>query len=285
VGIYDRDYYRSERPGLHLNAPRTAVAYLILINVVLWLANGLLTPSTNGITYTLAAKDWSLARPWLWWQFLTYGFVHAPQLWHLFFNMLGLFFFGREVEIVYGRKEFLRFYLVVLVLGSVVWAIVSWLAGTAGVLLGASGAIVAIVILFAVNFPRQTVLFMFFLPMPAWVLGVLLVASDLYGAVARPDSGVAYMVHLTGAAVALLYYRFGWNFGNLVPGRWPWHRFRMRPKLRIHAPPLEQDQLREEVDRILEKISRGGEESLSRKERRTLEDASRQYQKRRGIRD
>ncbi len=281
MGIYDRDYYRRERPGVYLTAPRTAVAYLILINAAFWVANGLLTPQSDAITLTLAAKVSSLTHPLLWWQFLTYGFVHAPELWHVLFNMLGLFFFGREVERLYGRTEFLRLYLVVLVLGSVVWAITSWLAGVTGVLYGASGAVVAVVILFALNYPRQTVYLMFFFPIPAWVLGVVLVAMDVYGCIFQANSGVAYAVHLTGAALAAAYYRFHWNFGTWMSGRWSFRPFQSRPKLRVHDPQHEQRQLSEEVDRILEKISREGEESLTRKERRALEDASREYQKRR----
>ena len=79
----------------------------------------------------------------------------------------------------------------------------------------------------------------------------------------------------------------GWNFGRLWPKSFsfPPQWLRSRPKLRVHSPDGDEDQpdgaLTEEVDRILEKISHEGESSLTRKERRTLETASRQYQKRR----
>ena len=76
---------------------------------------------------------------------------------------------------------------------------------------------------------------MFFVPMPAWVLGVILIAMDLYGAISRADSNVAYIVHLTGAAFAFLYFRFHWNFGKWMPSRWPLGRFGSGPKLRIHV--------------------------------------------------
>jgi membrane associated rhomboid family serine protease len=283
VGIYDREYYRRERPGVYFSAPRTVVAYLIVINVVLWLANSLLTPDTHAITLALAATGETLTRPWLWWQFLTYGFVHAPELWHLLFNMLGLFFFGREVEVLYGRKEFLRIYLVTIVLGGLVWGLMSWLTARPGVqdiLYGASGAVVAVIILFVLHYPRQTV-YLYFVPVPAWVLGIIVVGSDVYRWVMTPDTNVAYMVHLTGAAFALAYFYFHWNLGNWLPSGWPVRRSVPGPKLRLHDPQVDQQRLSEEVDRILEKISREGEDSLTRKERRTLENASRQYQKRR----
>lgn len=287
MGIYERDYYRQERSGIHLRLPTTIIGLVILINVALWLADGLFTPETRAISHTLAVTPSSLTRPWLWWQFLTYGFVHHPQLWHVFGNMLGLWFLGREVELLYGRNEFLRLYLVLLAAGSLVWVLVSRLQGIpGGYLLGASGAVVGVVLLFALNFPQRTILFMFVIPMPAWVLGVIVIIGDLYGMLARADTQVAYVVHLTGAAFAFLYYRFQWHLGNWVPGT-RWFRSRgslrtqFRPKLKIHDPSDEQDRLSEEVDRILEKISREGETSLTRKERRTLENASREYQKRR----
>jgi hypothetical protein len=83
----------------------------------------------------------------------------------------------------------------------------------------------------------------------------------------------------------LLYYQQRWNFGNMLRGRFSWLRLRGRPSLRIHTPqdkPEDKDAIPEaEVDRILEKIHSQGESSLTRKERRILESASREYQKRR----
>ena len=75
-------------------------------------------------------------------------------------------------------------------------------------MLGASGGVVAVVILFAFNFPYRTVLFMFFLPMPMWVAAVIFVAVDAIGASTAPGN-VAYTAHLGGALFAFLYYEGG----------------------------------------------------------------------------
>jgi len=209
-------------------------------------------------------------------------------------NMFVLWMFGRDVEAVYGRAEFLRVYLVMLVAGSLGWAVLNRLEapGVDYELIGASGAVVGIFVLFCLNFPRRTVLLFFVLPVPAWVAGLLLIIPDVFGAVAMPNSNIAFTVHLIGAALALLYFRARWNFGRLWPRRisWPWHWSwpRSGPRFRVHDPDPDdagpQDQeLSAEVDRILEKIHREGEASLTARERRTLEDASRRYQeKRRG---
>jgi len=283
MGIYDRDYYQPRQPGISLAAPRSIVVTLIIINVAAYLANGVLTPETNQITWWLGAHGDTLVKPWMWWQLLTYGFAHSPQFQHILFNMLGLWFLGRDIEHHYGRKEFLRLYLVMLVIGSLAWAIGDKLMGfQGGTVIGASGAIAGIVVLYALNFPRRTLLLFFVLPVPAWLVGVLVVLSDLFGAAGRlGDTHIAYTVHLAGAAFAFLYYHLGWNLTRLTQGRFSWVRsLKPQPKLKIHDPDQKQPELNKEVDRILEKIHRQGETSLTRKERRTLETASREYQKR-----
>jgi membrane associated rhomboid family serine protease len=290
VGIYDRDYYReSERRGAFLYTSASVVTKLIIVNVAVWVAD-FLTPETargRWLSDHLAVHAGTLAQPWMWWQFLTAGFAHSPeQFQHILWNMVALFFFGRDVEEVYGGKEFLRVYLAMVVVASVVWNVVTRLAGAADLeAYGASGAIAGVVVLYALHFPRRTVLFLFFIPMPAWVLGVLLVAWDMLGAAGQAGAGnVAYSMHLAGAAFAFVYYQQRWNLGGLAerlfPFRWP--TFPRRPRLRVHQPPDEPlpSDLNAEVDRILEKIYREGESSLTSKERRTLEAASRQYQQR-----
>ena len=255
-----------------------------------WLINGLFFSDTNQLDNILSARVGTLTQPWMWWQFITYGFVHDPHsIQHILFNMIALWFFGRDIEQLYGRAEFLRLYFVLLAIGGVAWAAITKFAGRPDdYLMGASGALAGIVLLYAMNYPRRMILFMFIIPMPAWVLGVLMVVGDMLGAFgAQTDDHTAYVVHLAGAAFAFVYYRERLNFGRLLPGRFLSSWFRARRNLRLHDPkPDEQDpdasQRREqELDRILEKIHSQGEGSLTRAERRILETASREFQKRR----
>jgi membrane associated rhomboid family serine protease len=295
MGLYDREYYREERTGLGLRGPSTMVGILMLINVILYFVDQLIANGSLGDL--LAARVRTLTQPWMWWQFVTYGFIHVAAPQHIIFNMLGLWFFGRDIEEVYGRKEFLRLYLALLVVGSVVWALINRLQGNMfGEVVGASGAVAGIIVLYALHFPHRTILLMFVLPVPAWFLGLILVVGDALGALNSSGSlgpgqvNVAYTVHLAGAAFAFLYYRMGGNLGRLVPSGFSLAWLKPRPRLRVHdpdheehdEPPVDEDQtLAEEVDRILEKIHQQGEASLTRRERRILEDASRKYQQRR----
>jgi membrane associated rhomboid family serine protease len=286
MGIYDRDYYRQERPAGSGFGPRSAVGALIVANIVVYLADWVFLGGrlTNVGRLTVG----TLGAPWEWWQLVTYGFLHAREPQHIVLNMLGLFFLGRDIEEVYGTKEFFRIYLAMIVFGGLAWAVVERLLGTPAQqsVVGASGAISGIVILYALNFPRRMLALFFVIPVPAWFAGILVVLLDAYGAVVRSEgSRVAYVVHLGGAALALAYYGLGWNFGRLWPKSVSLRWLRPRPKLHVHRPDDRDDQteedLSQEVDRILEKISREGEASLTREERRILETASRQYQKRR----
>ena len=143
---------------------------------------------------------------------------------------------------------------------------------------------VGIVILFALNFPRQTLLLFFVIPVPAWVVGVLIVVSDLFTAMDPAGSRIAWQAHLAGAGFAFLYFRNRWNLTRVSQNWFSTSWFKRRTKLRLHNPQREappEDDLTDQVDKILEKIHLQGEGSLTSKERRMLKNASRRYQKRR----
>jgi membrane associated rhomboid family serine protease len=291
VGIYDRDYYRRPQPGFSLCMPQSMVVTLIIINAALYLIDGLLFQHSHDLTRILELSSDTLWRPWMWWQFITYGFVHDPHsVMHILMNMVQLWFLGAAVEQTYGSKEFLRIYLVMLLVGSLSFALGSVITSAIThqesnyELLGASGAISGIVILFVLNNPHATLmLFPIPIPIKAWVIGVLCVVFNLIGAITPQSGNVAYGVHIAGIVFAWLYFQRRWNLGRFFENIFRKPKFLFRPKFRIHKPDEESEEpdLNAEVDRILEKISREGEGSLTRKERRTLETASKQYQNRR----
>jgi len=296
VGIYDRDYYRQGGSGFRLRAPRTAVVAIILINVAVYVVEIVETSSARGhgrVVELLGThvdarhpQDDTLTRPWMWWQFLTYGFTHSPaDVQHIIFNMLTLFFLGRDVEQWYGTREFIRLYLVMLAFSGLVWAVTTRLLhGDSAPLIGASGAISGVVVLYALLFPKRTLLFMFVLPLPAWLLGAMAIAFDIFGSLGGGNPQVAYVAHLGGAAFALAYFYFHWNLGGIFVPLVAWIKGRRRPSLKVFKPDEGADEAvtDEEVDRILTKIHREGEHSLTAKERRIMENASREYRRRRG---
>lgn len=214
------------------------------------------------------------------WQPVTYMFLHdAGDPWHIIFNMLGLWFFGREIEHFIGQKYFTRLYLLGGVAGAALWFAFSFSAPSS-VLLGASAAVLACVIAFATLFPNREVL-LFFIPIPAKILALIIVALDLVPVMTGAGSKVAHLAHLGGAAFGYLYIK------NLGYGQTPaWMEWlqklgrSLRPRQKPRPRDLSPDEyMRESVDPILDKISREGMQSLTRRERKILESAKEQIGK------
>lgn len=286
MGIYDRDYYRPEEPGYRVSiAAWSMTTKIVVVNVAIYVVQ-LLARQGDAMgwfssTFALDADWWT--QPWTFFQLLTYGFLHSPEyVWHIVFNMLVLWFFGRELEARYSRKEFLIFYVTAVVVAGVIWSGVQFFfRGNEATCLGASGGVAAVVVLFAFNFPRRTVLLWFVIPMPMWALALLWVISDIFGAV-NQASNIGYEAHLGGAAFALAYYQLGWRLSGWLPAGMQWPTMKRRPNLRVHRPegPAEED-LESRVDQILTKVQQQGVDSLTRKERQILEKASEEYKRRR----
>jgi membrane associated rhomboid family serine protease len=311
MGIYDRGYYEDDEwkgpAGQRRSGPRTIVATLIIINVAVFLldmfsgkvllSNGQQFDSLK-LSYVLALKHGAsdlggkgpFDNPLYAYQLITYGFAHASitserGIYHILFNMFALFMLGRPVEQHYGSREFLRIYLAAIVFSGLVWLLSYLATGQTGIAVGASGAVVAVVMLFVFNFPRQTVLLMGIIPMPAWVLGVMLVGFDLMNSL-NPKSGIAFQAHLGGAAFAALYFYRKWHFNWLgfdwLRFDWLTNRVKGRPRLKVHKPGKSPDGISSEADQVLEKVHRQGEASLTRRERKILEKYSRQVREKRG---
>jgi membrane associated rhomboid family serine protease len=279
MGIYDRAYlHDDEERTRSWGGGRSLVVNLIIVNVVLWVADALFE---GQIRDHLSLQSDLVQKPWLCWQLLSYGFVHAPEIGHILFNMFALWFFGTEIESVYGRAEFLRIYLVAIAFAGLAWVLMTMVNREQAVLMGASGGIMAIVILYVLHFPRRLIYIWGILPVPAWALGTLYVVVDMLGALNPGGSNVANVAHLGGVVFGFVYWRTGMNLGRFIPRRLSDLKLpSFRPRLRVHDPGKEPPDLSQQVDSILEKISREGESSLTKQERRTLEEASRRYQRR-----
>jgi len=299
MGLYDREYGREERtPWDRVEHPRSIVITLIVINVVVFVADLIFAGrDADGVSRSLIA-EWfavegqTLLRPWMWWQFLTYGFVHdIGGITHLLFNMFGLYVFGRDVERRLGAMEFLRFFLLAVIAGGIVGAVTNFAFGQMAGTIGASGAVIATALLFACYFPNREILLMFVFPVKAWVLAVFFVVADLAGAFGilsgmGQASNTAFTVHLAGAFFALGYYFLHWRLGWLdlgaiadIPQRLRQRSRRM--KLKLHDPDKKLEKEAQDADRILAKIHELGESSLTSSERKTLERYSRRQREKR----
>jgi len=172
------------------------------------------------------------------------------------------------------------------VVGNLLWALGEFVANRGFVsgpaVYGASGGISAVLILFALNFPHRTMLFMLFIPMPMWLGAMIIVGLDAFGAIHR-SGNVAFTAHLGGALFAFLYFQGRWQLARLLPSGDLLKRLKPKPKLRVHDPDPDStdDSTEAQVDEILKKIQEQGRASLTRQERHILEEASQKYQKKR----
>ena len=291
MGFEDRQYYRDDPQSFNSGASlqrHSMVWILIVINVIIFFVDAF-TPKVSTDNTHWLSKALSLQTDHLWyvWSYVTYGFAHASidtrsGIWHIAGNMITLFFLGRPVENRLGRSEFLRFYLISIVVSGIGWVLVSAIMapGSARFVVGASGAVSAVVVLFIFAYPRETILLMGIVPVPAWILGVLLLGMNLLNAFGGSSGGVAWEAHLAGAAFGFLYYKFNWNFEKLQFGGFS-KMLRSSPKLRVHNPDQTDDQLKGQADSILAKINEQGEESLTAKERKILNKYSRKLRENR----
>lgn len=148
---------------------------------------------------------------------LTCVFSHA-QISHLLANMVGLYFFGRQVAQILGPKRFVYLYLSSGVLSSFAAVWEQSQSKKTILNLGASGAVNAITAFSVLTFPHSMVYIFGILPMPAWLFGVLFIGKDFYGWF-QQDSRIGHFAHLGGAMCGAVYHRY-WR--RSVPMRWHW---------------------------------------------------------------
>ncbi len=175
--------------------------YLIIINAAVFL----LTYMDRNLLVYLSMVPGLVIEKHYYWQFLTYMFAHS-NFNHILFNMLGLFFFGTQVERRMGSKEFLLFYLSTGFLAGLFSFFFYWISGGYGVfLLGASGAVYAVLLAFAAYYPQARIFVFGIIPIKAPILVIIYTAIELFSQMASISSGVAHLTHLAGFAFAYLY--------------------------------------------------------------------------------
>jgi membrane associated rhomboid family serine protease len=310
MGFQDRDYVRREGPsylGSFLERGKIC-KWLVGINVFVFFIQ-LATRggySEDGVfeagafTNFLDLNVYEVVFHGQVWRLLTHFFLHHSSApWHILFNMLFLWWFGSDVEDLYGPREFLAIYLVGGLASGVAFVATTLMAGTNAAALGASGAVAAVLVIFACHYPTRIIYVMWFLPVPIWLFVIYEVLSDAFVLVGGFETGVAVAGHLGGAAFGFLYYKLHWNLTSLWPNFTTWRKRRSQPRLRVYreeeaptpvgvaasnpppAPALEDEHLEAKMDAVLEKISREGKDNLTDGEKAILLKASEILRKRR----
>jgi membrane associated rhomboid family serine protease len=240
------------------------VKRLLIANVAVFFVQLTVPGATQLLAFIPA---YALVRPW---SFVTYMFAHSTsQYTHILFNMLVLYFFGPRVEERLGSNHFIRLYL----FSGVVGAILSIFFSPGGSIIGASGAVFGVQLAFAKYWPRERIYIWGILPLEAWLLVVITTVIALWSGFTGGGGGVAHFAHLGGYLGAWLYLLY---VDRRSPAR-QWKAKLEKPAKRTEIgnwKSIDTSSIHEvnraEVDRILDKISAKGVDSLTPAERTFL---------------
>lgn len=248
------------------------VKALILINVGIFLVYFLFRAFGLPILEQFFALNPQKVRSFWIWQLLTYSFIHF-EFFHLLFNMLALWMFGSELENYWSSEVFLKLYLFGCFLGGFLTFLVDFFYPQ-NIVIGASGGIYALLIAFAMVWPNREILFMLIFPLKAKYFVIIIM---LMIAFAQGDR-VAFVAHIGGALAGFLFVRYFSFFRNSILTSFSLSRFLQRRRFQKYQKEMELKQnSKEKVDELLDKIHKYGMKSLTRKERKFLNEASKNY--------
>jgi len=277
-----------------------AVQWLLALNIGVYFLQ--LTLFGQDAVYAALALDPGRF-PSAWWTVATYMFVHA-WLAHLAFNMFTLWMFGPRLEQAWGTRSFVQFYLLCGIGGAVAHLIFA----QHSTVIGASGAISGVLVAYALRWPDEEVYLFGVIPMKSrWLIAAMIGMNIIFAL--SPSSGIDWTAHAGGMALGWLFLKLsslgglnrvrGWvssvpDDSEDMPRAVPRTRSTMRDRgvdevvtrsnaiVLRESKPLQHVPKQESpkdyaarVNRVLDKISQRGIDSLTRDERRLLEEMSR----------
>ncbi|MGB5227711.1 MAG: rhomboid family intramembrane serine protease [Eudoraea sp.] len=263
---------------------------LIAVNVFVFIVNGLFTflmgmPSNSLIRWFELPKDFIdfISQPW---SLVTYSFFHG-DIWHLFWNMIMLYFSGRIFLNLFGPKKFISVYFLGVILGGLIFLlsynVFPALLVTNTALIGASAGVTAVLIFVCAYIPNQEVR-LFIFNVKLWYIGAFFVLVDL---IQIPSGGNAggHLAHLGGALLGYVYARqllkgrdIGEGFTRMLESleglfkkkekKAPLKTVYRRAKGKgVSNANYDRESKQRKIDTILDKISKSGYESLSKSEK------------------
>lgn len=286
------------------------IGVFVFVNLIRVFTFGWKPEIYNTLEYYLALHAdymWDLTHPWV---FITSLFMHSG-FWHILWNMLFLFWFGRIVSDLIGDHKIMPIYLLGGLVGGLIYILsaqFSAFVSASGIAVGASAAIMALVVAAGALAPDYNLRLILIGNVKLKYVVIALVLLDIFGTASMNNTG-GHFAHLGGAAMGGIYVAglhagrdFGAPIENLIKYlRKLWNNYRSR-RLIGHNPPPQRTKVRvlqqkedkprsvkiesegyeehldfqEEIDRILDKIKDKGYENLTDEEKETLYKASKQ---------
>ena len=316
MGIADRDYYREDGRWHNPFARAQVTVFLLVTYLFLFVAQHATLPARGagkaaapGMTSVLELDVARVADGEVW-RVVSYALVHPEDtILPLILTAVILLWIGRQIEDLYGNREFLAFFAATCLIGGVAFLATGLInRHDAGALRGPSVALTSLFVLYVLHFPSRTINVFFILPVPIWLVGVLMAVAQLAALEQNPGNAGVIAAHLSGAVFAFAYHRYSLRVLNWLPtpGRRVRRPARPRAKLRLYQERPEpkpepaaasvgagfpgpsasdsgglDEHLEAKLDEVLEKVNKLGKASLTESEQQVLMRASEIYKKRR----
>lgn len=274
------------RGGGYISDDMVAVKWLLIANVGIFILQQVFRVwfGTPLVERFFALSSHHIGSGYVW-AFITYGFLHADFI-HILVNMLVIFFVGRILEPYMGTKKFLKLYFVSVFVGGVLWLLLNGSPMT--ILVGASAAGFGLMTFFCLSYPDRmmTVLIFFVIPVtlkPKWILwGMLAIEGFLFIFYELPGrSVVASSAHLGGILAGFIMFQFmaqrslfdGLKSIKIETPKWMKKKAAdgSKPKFKINIKG--KSDLKQEMNRILDKINEKGFGALTAEEKKILDQA------------
>ena len=245
-----------------------AIKILILVNIVVFFFRYIAQSQID------LAQIFGLSSGNIWpmiWQPVTYMFVHG-DFFHIFMNMFVLWMFGSEMESIWGRSEFLKYYFTTGIGSGLIWLLFN-LGNPNAVLIGASGAIYGVLLAYGLMFPNRKVLIYFLFPVKVKYFVIFLGGMAFISSMGSSGSNISHLTHLSGMVIGFIYLKSSWTwsrlklFFNSKVAEIKYNKTEKTEKRRMN--------MQQNVDRLLDKIREVGYDGLTDDEKDELFTRSR----------
>ncbi|MDB3868680.1 rhomboid family intramembrane serine protease [Candidatus Marinimicrobia bacterium] len=247
-----------------------AVKILVVINTIVFFM-----VEISGMQFELFYSNFGLVPAKFWtsfmiWQPFTYLFLHGGFI-HLLFNMFVLWMFGKDLENNWGFIPFLKYYFICGIGAGIVTSIFGW--GSFTPVIGASGAIYGLLLAYGLIYPNRQIYLYGIFPIKVKFMVIGLGIAAFFASMTSIDSTVSHITHISGMLVGLIFlqYKINFKYFKLLLTNSKINNLKTT-QLESSNPDI-----REKVDKILEKLNDKGWDGLTEGEQKELQTASKTY--------
>ena len=247
-----------------------AIKVLITVNFLIYVLQTISGPNVASDLWRL----FGLVPKQVWsdlmlWQPFTYLFFHDSNPWHVLMNMFVLWMFGTELERLWGREGFVKYYFITGVGSGIITGCIS--PNSLIPLIGASGSVFGIILAYGITFPNRTIYLWGIVPIRSIVFVIFIGVLSLFSTI-NSTSNVSHVTHLAGMIIGYIFLKRKWRLGSIV--------FYIRKKIieyqifREEKKVFYNKKLENNIDILLDKINKSGFDSLSPDEEKELYENS-----------